>query len=61
MSACNAPQLLEGAKMPKDEEGQNDRLNVVTLTDTNPETAKKRLPYFIKSNTEPVARLLAYG
>jgi len=51
MSACNAPQLLEGAKMPKDEEGQNDRLNVVALTDTNPETAKKRLPYFIKSNT----------
>lgn len=54
MSACNAPQLLEGTKMPKDGEGQNDRLNVVALTDTNPETAKKRLPYFIKSNTAEI-------
>jgi len=40
--------------MPKDEEGQNDRLNVVAMTDTNPETAKKRLPYFIKSNTAEI-------
>ncbi len=40
--------------MPKDGEGQNDRLNVVALTDTNPETAKKRLPYFIKSNTAEI-------
>ena len=54
MSACNAPQLLEETKMPKDEEGQNDRLNVVAMTDTNPETAKKRLPYFIKSNTAEI-------
>ena len=40
--------------MPNDEEGQNDRLNVVAMTDTNPETAKKRLPYFIKSNTAEI-------
>ena len=32
-------------------EGQSDRLNVVAMTDTDPETTKKRLPYFIKNNT----------
>ncbi len=40
--------------MPENKEGQNDRLNVVAMTDMNPETAKKRLPYFIKSNTAEI-------
>jgi signal transduction histidine kinase len=54
MSACNAPQPLERTEMSKDDEGQNDRLNVVAMTDTNPGTAKKRLPHFIKSNTAEI-------
>jgi len=53
-SACNAPLLLKGTNMPENKEGQNDRLNVVAMTDMNPETAKKRLPYFIKSNTAEI-------
>jgi signal transduction histidine kinase len=40
--------------MPGDEEYQNNQLNVVALIDTTPEMAKKRLPYFIKSNTAEI-------
>lgn len=37
--------------MPGDEEGKNDNANVVLMADKNPETTKRRLPHFIKSNT----------
>lgn len=40
--------------MPDDEDDQNDRPNVVSMTDKNPETAKKRLTHFIKSNTTEI-------
>jgi len=40
--------------MPEDDEGQNDHPNVVALQDTNAETARKRLPYFIKTNTAAI-------
>lgn len=40
--------------MAEDEERQNDHSNIVAMTDTNRETVKKRLPYFIKSNTAEI-------
>ncbi len=40
--------------MPGHEQGQNDKPNVFALTNINPETAKKRLPHFIKTNTTEI-------
>lgn len=40
--------------MPEDDGGQNDHPKVVALTDTNAKTAKKRLPFFIRSNTAAI-------
>ncbi len=40
--------------MPEDDRGQNDPPNVVSLTDTNAKIARKRLPFFIRSNTAAI-------
>ncbi len=40
--------------MPGHEQGQNDKPNVFALTNINPETAKKRLPHFIRTNTTEI-------
>ena len=40
--------------MPEDDEDQDAHANVVALRDTNPETAGKRLPNFIRANTAAI-------
>jgi len=40
--------------MPDDDNGQTNQSKVVVLGDTNKETAQKRLPAFIKSNTPAI-------
>ena len=40
--------------MPEDEGDQNDHPNVIALTDSNTETAGKRLSFFIRSNTAAI-------
>ena len=37
--------------MSEDGEDKNDNANIVLMADKNPETAKRRLPHFIKNNT----------
>ncbi len=42
--------------MPEDNGAQNEHPNVVALTDTNVNTASKRLPCFIRSNTASIVK-----
>ncbi len=40
--------------MPENEDGQNDRHNIVVLRDTSDQSAGKRLSHFIANNTAAI-------
>ena len=40
--------------MPEDDGSRNDPPSVIALRDGNAEAARKRLPYFIKTNTAAI-------